>query len=328
MKRFKRAFVAFFEDEIFGSARATVPQEAPSPHTPIPPPASQYAPPTIQSPAIAEPEHDAATASGTADPGGRANQHPAHRSLAEHHASKLYGTTPNSSTTETPINSTYSTGNVVCASILLELVVLRQYLKLKPTFDAELYEASCLLDRDEYQLLQDGDVAKRARLARQLTVHERAYASCRGDNALLQLKKNVDRTGIIDMEDPSDLTSVLKEDGTPYKFGSYTHQWKDDMTLTGRFAPPPASKRPPPTSSTTPQPFPLQLTKEGTAEPLAKEPLKITLPGRGKRKQEPRTVQTTLPFAPQTRSLRSSTRKEALASTQNSPPSKKIKVDR
>jgi hypothetical protein len=270
--------------------------------------------------------------------------HPPHRSLAEHYAGNLPPSTGDA-------KANYSAENVVCATVLLELVILRQYLGLDSTCDAEIYEASRILEEEEYLHLEDGNTAMKARVSRQRTSHEQAFACCTTD--LAQLKKVIDQEGNVSVEDPSDLTSVFNEDGSLYMWGSFEHEWKKDMTLSGELFTPQQTPFPGTAKSpSSPRPFP-QLDRDKTPPPPPTPPKKskgkkkkakidapapaptcrivIPAPGTGKRKLD--SVQTTLPFRPQ-RTLRSTSRGVLDAGVgtvdkdiphQHSPPSKRSK---
>ncbi|KAJ3543689.1 hypothetical protein NMY22_g3056 [Coprinellus aureogranulatus] len=196
-----------------------------------------------------------------------------HRSLVEHYASNMADYLP-------PSKSPHSLNQVsdeqqLCATILLELVVLRKYLKLDPSSDAELYEASRVLTDDEYDKLDETEFALRAQVKRELSIHEKAFQSSainmlgkRDEDGKesrrpedtdrsstfedIGLHKKLDLNGTVPVEHPSDLTVVLAHDGTRYKFGTCNHLWKDHMTLSGSIP-----RRPSPPPGLEPRPFPL-----------------------------------------------------------------------
>ncbi|KAJ3528046.1 hypothetical protein NMY22_g9558 [Coprinellus aureogranulatus] len=197
-----------------------------------------------------------------------------HRALAEYEAERLAD--------HPELLGSIAEENTACASILFELVVLRVYLNVDASYDAEVYEASRILDDEEYeQLLElDEDVAKRARIVRHPSEHERVFNSIATNLRLsseqdpnaselekkalsrvgdlitsFQYKRIVDSYGIYThLEDPSMHTRILQENGSHYEFGTFQHTYSDYMTLSGSLKP---SGRPPSPPHTSPRLFPL-----------------------------------------------------------------------
>ncbi|KAJ2911686.1 hypothetical protein MD484_g8729, partial [Candolleomyces efflorescens] len=166
-------------------------------------------------------------------------------------------------------------------SILFELVILRQYLGLNASHDAEIYELSRVLDKEEYDWSSIEDVALRGRIHREFTIHEKAFQSTLNnvagtdpelnptagsatENASgwlkgLHLQKTIDPDRAIELEDPSSLIKLLQEDGSEYIFGAVKHPFQEDMSLTESknriLSPPPLDESP--FILRSPQPFPL-----------------------------------------------------------------------
>ncbi|RXW12385.1 hypothetical protein EST38_g13467 [Candolleomyces aberdarensis] len=161
-------------------------------------------------------------------------------------------------------------------SILFELVVLRQYLTLDPSHDAEIYELSRILGDDDYNWSSTNDFALRGRIQRNFTIHEKAFqstvnnvagklqpvAGSSTENASswlteLHLNKQLDRAGVVELKNPLDLIRVLQEDGSSYIFGTVNHEFKDDMSLTGSINPTSTQQEELSFTPHSPQPFPL-----------------------------------------------------------------------
>ncbi|KAF6751582.1 hypothetical protein DFP72DRAFT_850700 [Ephemerocybe angulata] len=170
-----------------------------------------------------------------------------------------------------------------CIRVLLQLVVLRQYLKLKPADDAEIYELAQILTDSEYTISTEDDVAARAHVQRLLTIHEQAFycnrANILGNSKLdptpqitasvfasedpsmkthlLKGHGQIQRTvGDVPVEDPVKLVRILTEDGAPYIIGTLIHQWKDDMALSGSMAKPVCRPLPTRDPKLGPAPYP------------------------------------------------------------------------
>ncbi|KAF5337886.1 hypothetical protein D9611_014780 [Ephemerocybe angulata] len=170
----------------------------------------------------------------------------------------------------------------ICVVVLLRLLVLRKYLKLEPSDDAEIFELSRILTEKEYSMTTENDIATRSRIQRLLTTHERAFycnrANLLGNSTLdptpqitsstiasedwsmnthlLKGHSQIQRKiGDVPVEHPANLIRILTEDGSPYIMGTFVHDYKDDMALFGS-TPYPLKTRPPRDPALGPEPFP------------------------------------------------------------------------
>ncbi|KAF6750615.1 hypothetical protein DFP72DRAFT_851425 [Ephemerocybe angulata] len=182
----------------------------------------------------------------------------------------------------------------ICVVVLLRLLVLRKYLKLEPSDDAEIFELSRILTEKEYSMTTENDIATRSRIQRLLTTHERAFycnrANLLGNSTLDPTPQLISSTiasedwsmnthllkghsqiqrkiGDVPVEHPANLIRILTEDGSPYIMGTYVHDYKDDMALFGS-TPYPLKTRPPRDPALGPEPFPFNpneppTTREG-----------------------------------------------------------------
>ncbi|KAH6892792.1 hypothetical protein BKA70DRAFT_1440594 [Coprinopsis sp. MPI-PUGE-AT-0042] len=148
----------------------------------------------------------------------------------------------------------------MCASILLHLVVIRQYFGLQPDDDGELFALSRVPSSTEYAKAKHEGGALLGRLRRMLTEHEKAFRSgtaCveddlegielpadwttvphiptlpqhmfKGDDP--HLRRDVDSTLMI--PNPRKLLAAYAADGSPYVFGfgdPYSHPFHTDLT--------------------------------------------------------------------------------------------------
>ncbi|EAU92496.2 hypothetical protein CC1G_00715 [Coprinopsis cinerea okayama7 len=199
---------------------------------------------------------------------------PAHRALLTEHCQSIH--------------NHISTGDegeiaVVALMVLLELVIIRQYLKATPAHDAEIYELSRIPTQKEYDLALDDDIAFRGRIVRDFTEHEKAFncadsSSAQGEESApvagstkesashlalfqkLHLSRHVDMTdNTVQVPHPSELIRLLEEDGQPYILGSTTPVSQLSMQLED--PPQPSTFGP---ARTEPLPFPLHQNTELT----------------------------------------------------------------
>ncbi|RXW12308.1 hypothetical protein EST38_g13548 [Candolleomyces aberdarensis] len=194
--------------------------------------------------------------------------YPAHRTIADQYTSDVHQ--------ELQRHSKSDEISISYVSILFELVVLRQYLTLDPSHDAEIYELSRILGDDDYNWSSTDDFALRGRIQRHFTIHEKAFqstvnnvagklqpvAGSSTENASswlteLHLNEQLDRAGVVKLENPLDLIRVLQEDGSSYIFGTVNHKFKDDMSLTRSINPTSTQQEELSFTPHSPQPFPL-----------------------------------------------------------------------
>ncbi|EAU81295.2 hypothetical protein CC1G_07225 [Coprinopsis cinerea okayama7 len=142
---------------------------------------------------------------------------------------------------------------MVAVTVLLELVIIRQYLKMSPEQDGAIYELSRILTQEEYDFTTEQDVALRGRLFRNLTDHEKAFncvdSSMVPLNAVARDSKESTSSALftglhltrrlpsspsqnIAIGDPADLIQIFTEDGNPYIFGTCVPEDHFSMMLT------------------------------------------------------------------------------------------------